>query len=80
MGSYCFLNRLALNKPFLFTNLELNFPCNFNIKEKIFSFINLSKALAIYRANALKLFNNTQNHNYFVIKPCLQLHNLKNNV
>jgi hypothetical protein len=38
-----------------------------NIKEKSFSFINLLKALAIHRANALKHSNNIQNHSKFGI-------------
>ena len=50
-----------------------------NIKEKSFSFINLLKALAIHRANALKHSNNIQNHTNFGIQPCLQIHYLKNN-
>ena len=55
-----------------------------NIKEKSFLFINLLKALAIHRANALKHFNNIQNHIYFGIQfgiqPCLQRHYLKNKI
>ena len=36
-----------------------------NIKEKSFSFINLLKALAIHRANALKQLHNILNHTNF---------------
>ena len=54
-----------------------------NIKKTCFSFINLLKALAIHRANALKHSNNIQNHTnfgvQFGIQPCLQIHYLKNN-
>ena len=52
-----------------------------NIKEKSFSFINLLKALAIHRANALKHSNNIKNHTnfgiQFGIQPCLQPHCFK---
>jgi len=45
----------CLELTFLFTNLELNSPYNTNIKKTCFSFINLLKALAIHRANALNI-------------------------